>query len=483
MSGTVSTLQGTDATRYPYNAIVKITDTIGGTTFQSTGVLISPDEVLTADSAVYKSGTINGGSGVASSVTATLTANDGSTGVITSTDYAGAVTHYTPITDFPPINYTDVQSDYAIIHLSKPVIGGTKMALHADFTGGQAHVTGFPAAANGALVDETALVEPVKGYSILEAPSLGGGSSGAPIWNLGADKTPDLYGLTTASQSSIGGTAFGPLFTTADVAQINAWVATDDNLPTPPSDFTPSLPGYVPPSTTPDLTLGITLAPGLARQSPVSLTAVVPKPATPPSTAPAVPAPPPAPVNPPAVMSDGGTGAQMPCPVQPYAGPVGGLLQQIISITTQNLNILASAPGLFIHTGSGNDAIQALSGINVLDGGTGSNFLTAGTGFDTFFVDSRGATSDTWSTLANFHASDAATLWGVSPTSAALNWSDGGGAAGYTGLTLHATAAGKPTASITLAGFSMADMASGKLSTSFGHDAASGSDYLYVHAT
>lgn len=208
----------------------------------------------------------------------------------------------------------------------------------------------------------------------------------------------------------------------------------------------------------------------------------------PPTTQPATPdqpttTQPQQPDNPPATVADGTSGQQMPCSAQSYIGPVPGLLQEIVNITTRNLNILAHASGLFIHSGSGNDAIQAHGGTNVLDGGTGSNFLTAGTGTDTFFVDARGAAADTWSSIAKFHAGDAATLWGVSPSSAALSWSDNGGAAGYTGLTLHATAAGKPTASITLAGYSQADMAAGKVTASFGTDAASGSAYLYLHAT
>jgi hypothetical protein len=59
---------------------------------------------------------------------------------------------------------------------------------------------------------------------------------------------------------------------------------------------------------------------------------------------------------------------------------------------------------------------------------------------------------------------------------------DGQGAAGFTGLTLHATAAGKPTASLTLAGFTSSDLSNGRLSVSFGTDPASGSAYLYVHS-
>jgi serralysin len=204
--------------------------------------------------------------------------------------------------------------------------------------------------------------------------------------------------------------------------------------------------------------------------------AVPPVPPTPP-----IPPAPPVPPVPGVVVSDGSTGqAVATVTMQPYNGPVAGVTQQVVSITAESLNISATAPNLFIHTGSGTDAIQASSGTNVLDGGTGSNFVTAGSGTDTVFVDARGATSDTWSTIANFHSGDAATLWGVS-ASTSVQSVDGQGAAGATGLTLHAGAAGGPTASITLAGFSTADRASGKVTASFGHDTASGSDYLYVH--
>jgi serralysin len=164
---------------------------------------------------------------------------------------------------------------------------------------------------------------------------------------------------------------------------------------------------------------------------------------------------------------------------QHYTGPVSGLQNEYINITSDSLNISVSTPNWFIHSGGGNDAIAASSGINVLDGGTGSNFLTGGSGTDTFFVDDRGPTADIWSTVSGFHAGDAATIWGVTPQDFSLTWVDGQGAAGYTGLTLHATSAGKPTASLTLAGFSQADMASGRLSVSIG--TVGGSAYMYVH--
>jgi Ca2+-binding RTX toxin-like protein len=166
---------------------------------------------------------------------------------------------------------------------------------------------------------------------------------------------------------------------------------------------------------------------------------------------------------------------------QGYTGPVAGLEHEYINITSDNLNVATATPNWFIHSGSGDDAIAANSGINVLDGAGGSNFLTGGSGIDTFFVDDRVATAAIWTTVSGFHANDTATIWGVTPQDFGFTWVDGQGAAGYVGLTVHAAAPGKPTASLTLAGYSQADLANGKLSVVFGTDTASNSAYMLLH--
>jgi hypothetical protein len=167
----------------------------------------------------------------------------------------------------------------------------------------------------------------------------------------------------------------------------------------------------------------------------------------------------------------------------PYSGPVAGLQSEFIDATSDNLNVTANVPNVFIHAGSGEDAIDVshAGGNNVLDGSTGSKFLVGGSGDDTFFVDDRGPSADIWSTVANFHAGDAATIFGVTQQGFDASWVDGQGATGYTGLTLHVTASGHPTASLTLAGLSMADLSNGRISTSWGAE-ADGTPYLYVHA-
>jgi hypothetical protein len=179
------------------------------------------------------------------------------------------------------------------------------------------------------------------------------------------------------------------------------------------------------------------------------------------------------------------TGVQSLSEGTPYSGPVAGLVDQFIYTEADNLNVAAGVPNTFIHTGSGEDAIDVshVSGTNVLDGGTNSNFLVGGTGpssFDTFFVDDRSPSADIWSTVANFHTGDAATIFGITPDGFNTAWVDGQGATGYTGLTLHVTAPGVPTASLTLSGYTTADLTNGRLTTSYGTE-NDGTPYLYVH--
>ena len=122
-----------------------------------------------------------------------------------------------------------------------------------------------------------------------------------------------------------------------------------------------------------------------------------------------------------------------------YTGPVVGLKYQYIYTGSDSQNISVGAANSFIHTGSGFDAIDVSSvgGSNVLDGGTNSNFLVGGTATtdsDTFFIDDRSPPGDIWSTVGNFHAGDAATIFGITQTGFTTTWVDGEGAAGFTGL-------------------------------------------------
>ncbi|MBV9249201.1 MAG: trypsin-like serine protease [Acetobacteraceae bacterium] len=398
-----------DPTTYPYDTVVRITDMIGGSWWQGSGVLISPDEVLTASHVVY-----NSTGGTASNISVTPAYDAGTAPFGTAT---GISFHYNPIQDpGGTIALQQSQSDYAVIHLSRPFAGLGTMALQADYPGGSVNVTGYPGALNGEMENNPESVTRDPAYTLLDGTSIGAGSSGGPVWIYGANGTPAVVGVVSSADGGVGSKGFFTQLTAAAVNQIQAWVAQDDASPST----------------------------GLS-------------------------------------VLDTTTGQTVTANAVPYTGPVSGLQEQFVDVTADNLNITVSTPNWFIHTGSGQDAIAVSSGVNVLDGGTGSNFLTGGSGTDTFFVDDRGATADIWSTVANFHEGDAATIWGVTPQDFSLAWADGQGAAGYTGLTLHAAASGQPTASLTLAGYTQADLTNGRLSVSFGTDSASGSAYMYVH--
>jgi Ca2+-binding RTX toxin-like protein len=374
------------------NAIVYITDTIDGVQWQGSGVLIAPDEVLTAAHMVYNSATRS----EAQNIVVTPGYDAGSAPFGSAT---GAYANFNPIQDANDnISEYDSQNDFAVIHLSQPFTSITPMSIAPGYPGGSVTVSGYPAVAGGVLVDETEVVTQDQNFALLDGRSIGPGSSGGPVWSTRWVQQDEAGSSGTAAAT----------------------------VPTP--------------TATPSPTLGL-------------------------------------------AVLDMTTGGSMTAAAQPYSGPVVGVQDQYINVSTHSLNVTASTPNWFVHSGSGNDAIAVSSGTNVLDGGTGSNFLTGGSGTDTFFVDDRDAPADIWSTVNNFHSGDAATIWGVSPSLFTFNWVDGQGATGYKGLTLHVTDPGVPTASLTLSGYGSADLTNGRLAISYGLDTASGSNYMYVKAT
>lgn len=174
-----------------------------------------------------------------------------------------------------------------------------------------------------------------------------------------------------------------------------------------------------------------------------------------------------------------------------YSGPVSGITGDYAQITNDSINITAYSPMSFIHiTGTGMDGIDDsnTAGGSILDGSSGSDFLTGSpTGVDTFYVDDRNPAQNLWSTLVNFHAGDHATVWGVSTSDFALTWIASAGAAGAAGVTCVFSANDHPACGVTFAGYSMADVSSGKLAISYGatsdQSGVPGSPYMNITVT
>jgi len=114
-------------------------------------------------------------------------------------------------------------------------------------------------------------------------------------------------------------------------------------------------------------------------------------------------------------------------------------LQYQMIDTTPNAIVAGSALNDFIVLqGGGNKAVNGGLGNDVIDGGTGSTFVSGGGGSNTFFLDGR-ASGVSWSTITDFQlGQDKATIWGwKSGVSRVQAIEMNGGAANYTGLTLH----------------------------------------------
>ncbi len=162
-----------------------------------------------------------------------------------------------------------------------------------------------------------------------------------------------------------------------------------------------------------------------------------------------------------------------------YDGPVPALEWQFVSITPEALAVSVNTRNWFLRSGSGDDALDAFAGTNVLDGGTGSNFLSGGQDGDAFFLDIRDLAAAVWSTVTDFGANDTVTVWGITPDMP-MAWQEGKGAPGYTGTTLVTTGPGGHVAALTLTGWTQSGLAAWKMATTFGHDPASGSDYMLI---
>jgi V8-like Glu-specific endopeptidase len=207
-------------TTYPYDTIVYVQTTIGGAGFQGSGVLIAPDEVLTASHVVYDSQY-----GAATSVEVTPAYD--AQGDAPFGSEAAAYIHYNTVQDAnDTISLYWSQFDYAVIHLAAPFTGLGTMGLDANFPGGSVNVSGYPASAYGAQVTDPEYVTPYPGYTLYQGTALGDGSSGGPVW-IDGSQGPEVVGLVS---SASGSTGYFTQLTTDAFNTIEGWVA-QDNAP------------------------------------------------------------------------------------------------------------------------------------------------------------------------------------------------------------------------------------------------------------
>lgn len=175
-----------------------------------------------------------------------------------------------------------------------------------------------------------------------------------------------------------------------------------------------------------------------------------------------------------------------------YTGPVQGLQWQFVYPTSDQVTVTAQKPNSFIQVGMQGQKNPAIAGINVsaangnnvLDSYADSSFLTNGSGVDQNYIDARGSTQNSWSTIVNFHSGSNVTVWGLTSADFTLRWiGDTFGAAGATGLTgVYVPNSGSgPEYAVTLAGYKLADATNGRLAVTY--SSINGTNYASIHAT
>ena len=114
------------------------------------------------------------------------------------------------------------------------------------------------------------------------------------------------------------------------------------------------------------------------------------------------------------------------------------LQYQMIDTTPKAIIAGSRLNDFIVLQGGGNKAVNGGLGDDVIDGGVGSTFVSGGGGNNTFFLDGR-ASGVTWSTITDFQlGADKATIWGWKQGVSRVKAVEAdGGAAGYSGLTLH----------------------------------------------
>ena len=207
----------------PYNGVVYITDTIGDDDYQSSGVLIAPNLVLTAAHVVSQAGV-----GTATNIEVSPGYD---AGVAPFGDAYALTYNFNPVADYGDLETLSTsQSDFALIKLGTSFSGPTIFDLGSNFAGGVAYVAGYPASKDGMQQSPAQNVSLVPGYSILQGGALGSGSSGGPVWTPAADGAPTVDGLVSTASDGVG---YNVQLTTSDVNEIEGWVQQDE-APTPP---------------------------------------------------------------------------------------------------------------------------------------------------------------------------------------------------------------------------------------------------------
>ncbi len=216
---------------YPFNQVVYVVSTFpNGTVATGSGVLVGPNDVLTASHVVY-----DGGYGGAATSVRVIPAYDPSPleqpyGSINATSWS-YWTGFDPDNDGllfagnggPGLAGSEI--DYAMINLSVAIGDRTGwMGIDPNFGSGYVNVTGYPGVYNRNPMNEVGFVyeDPVDFVIRFAGLEIHGGNSGGPVWYY-------LNGVPTVV-SVVSTASWGAQFSGANYTQVLNWIASNDNL-------------------------------------------------------------------------------------------------------------------------------------------------------------------------------------------------------------------------------------------------------------
>jgi V8-like Glu-specific endopeptidase len=220
---------------YPYNGVVYVAVTMpDGSVWDASGVLIAPDEVLTAAHVVWHQGV---GQAIQAFVQPAVNGAD-----VPYLPVGVANVHYFAIND-PNDQFTGAESqhDFALLHLSQPVSAGV-MPLEPNFPGGQIHVTGYPGGGYtmADLVTNAYRASDVSDLVYSGQQSLGPGTSGGPLWHIGANGQPYCVGVVSSQSVSTPDRGLGGEITPEILNSVRVWEAQDHGGVSAPDPNSPT---------------------------------------------------------------------------------------------------------------------------------------------------------------------------------------------------------------------------------------------------
>ncbi len=204
---------------YPYDCVCYMTMTFPGVgTFRGSAVIIGPHTILTAAHCLWDQDV------QASATDIQLYPGDssGSSGTAITGPYS---IHYNAINNAGGfLTNQQSQFDFGIIDVAQDLSSYGSFGIETNYAGGTVHMTGYPAIAGLTQTDQVGTVTKDSTYSVLDYGTVAAhpGNSGGPMW-VDNNGVAEVVGIVST-------TGWGAQITTADLAQIQAWEASDSAL-------------------------------------------------------------------------------------------------------------------------------------------------------------------------------------------------------------------------------------------------------------